>query len=85
MSAFALDDGVVRHTYPTCARGLDGLWGMCQWLEATRGHSEARLPTPLSTDSVATTSTTPTDLCRRRRHRSRRPTTGSQVDARSTA
>src|SRR5262245_27791351 len=28
MSAFALEDGVVYHTYSTYARGLDGLWGM---------------------------------------------------------
>ena len=28
MSAFALEDGVVYHTYSTYARGLDVLWGM---------------------------------------------------------
>ena len=33
MSAFALEDGVVYHTYSTYARGVDGLWGMYQWLE----------------------------------------------------
>src|ERR671923_1685733 len=33
MSAFALDDGVVYHTYSAYARGLDGLWGMYQWLD----------------------------------------------------
>jgi Bacterial protein of unknown function (DUF899) len=33
MSAFALQDGVVYHTYSTCARGLDALWGMYQWLD----------------------------------------------------
>src|SRR6266481_2838332 len=33
MSAFALEDGVVYHTYSTYARGLDGLWGMYQWLD----------------------------------------------------
>ena len=32
MSAFVLDDGVVYHAYSTYARGLDGLWGMYQWL-----------------------------------------------------
>src|SRR2546422_3970642 len=32
MSAFALEDGVVYHTYSTYARGVDGLWGMFQWL-----------------------------------------------------
>ena len=43
MSAFALDDGVVYHTYSAYARGLDGLWGMYQWLDrAPRGRQETR-------------------------------------------
>src|ERR687891_1617979 len=33
MSAFALSDGVIYHTYSTYARGLDALWGMYQWLD----------------------------------------------------
>src|SRR5919201_1525173 len=33
MSAFALEDGVVSHTYSAFARGVDGLWGMYQWLD----------------------------------------------------
>src|SRR5262245_21044981 len=37
MSAFALEDGVVYHTYSTYARGLDGLWGMYQWLDRAPG------------------------------------------------
>ncbi|HEX5475119.1 MAG TPA: DUF899 domain-containing protein [Vicinamibacterales bacterium] len=42
MSAFVLDDGVVYHTYSTYARGLDGLWGMYQWLDrAPLGRNEA--------------------------------------------
>jgi predicted dithiol-disulfide oxidoreductase (DUF899 family) len=42
MSAFALEDGVVYHTYSAYARGLDGLWGMYQWLDrAPRGRNEA--------------------------------------------
>ena len=42
MSAFALEDGVVYHTYTTYARGLDGLWGMYQWLDrAPRGRNES--------------------------------------------
>jgi predicted dithiol-disulfide oxidoreductase (DUF899 family) len=42
MSAFVLEDGVVYHTYSTYARGLDGLWGMFQWLDrAPRGRNEA--------------------------------------------
>ena len=42
MSAFVLEDGVAYHTYSTYARGLDGLWGMYQWLDrAPRGRNEA--------------------------------------------
>src|SRR5947207_3885197 len=33
MSAFALEDGVVYHTYSAYSRGLDDLWGMYQWLD----------------------------------------------------
>src|SRR5262249_44868095 len=41
MSAFALDDGVVYHTYSTYERGLDALWGMYQWLDrAPLGRNE---------------------------------------------
>jgi len=41
MSAFALEGGVVHHTYSTFARGLDGLWGMYQWLDrAPKGRNE---------------------------------------------
>jgi predicted dithiol-disulfide oxidoreductase (DUF899 family) len=41
MSAFALEDGVVYHTYSAYARGLDGLWGMYQWLDrAPSGRNE---------------------------------------------
>ena len=41
MSAFILEDGVVYHTYSTYARGLDGLWGMYQWLDrAPKGRNE---------------------------------------------
>jgi predicted dithiol-disulfide oxidoreductase (DUF899 family) len=41
MSAFVLNDGVVYHTYSTYARGLDGLWGMYQWLDrAPNGRNE---------------------------------------------
>ena len=41
MSAFVLDDGAVYHTYSTYARGLDGLWGMYQWLDrAPKGRNE---------------------------------------------
>jgi predicted dithiol-disulfide oxidoreductase (DUF899 family) len=41
LSAFVLEDGVVYHTYSTYARGLDGLWGMYQWLDrAPSGRNE---------------------------------------------
>lgn len=41
MSAFAMEDGVVYHTYSTYSRGLDGLWGMYQWLDrAPMGRNE---------------------------------------------
>jgi len=42
MSAFTLEDGVVYHTYSAYARGLDGLWGMYQWLDrASKGRNES--------------------------------------------
>jgi predicted dithiol-disulfide oxidoreductase (DUF899 family) len=42
MSSFVLEDGVVYHSYSTYARGLDGLWGMYQWLDrAPKGRNEA--------------------------------------------
>jgi predicted dithiol-disulfide oxidoreductase (DUF899 family) len=41
MSAFALEGGVVYHTYSAYARGLDALWGMYRWLDrAPRGRNE---------------------------------------------
>ena len=41
LSAFVLQDGAVYHTYSTYARGLDGLWGMYQWLDrAPMGRNE---------------------------------------------
>jgi predicted dithiol-disulfide oxidoreductase (DUF899 family) len=42
VSAFAFEDGVVYHTYSAYARGLDGIWGMYQWLDrAPRGRNES--------------------------------------------
>jgi len=42
MSAFALEDGTVYHTYSAYARGLDILWGTYQWLDrAPLGRNEA--------------------------------------------
>jgi predicted dithiol-disulfide oxidoreductase (DUF899 family) len=41
MSAFIREDRVVYHTYSAYARGLDGLWGMYQWLDrAPKGRNE---------------------------------------------
>ena len=44
MSAFALEDGVVYHTYSAYARGLDGLWAAYQWLDRSpKGRNETGL------------------------------------------
>jgi predicted dithiol-disulfide oxidoreductase (DUF899 family) len=44
MSSFVLEDGIVYYTYSTYARGLDGLWGMYQWLDrAPEGRNETGL------------------------------------------
>ena len=41
LSAFVLEDGDVYHTYSTYARGVDGIWGMYQWLDrAPKGRNE---------------------------------------------
>ncbi|MDV4177032.1 thioredoxin family protein [Rhizobium brockwellii] len=41
VSAFELIDGAVYHSYSSYARGLDGLWGMYQWLDrAPKGRNE---------------------------------------------
>jgi predicted dithiol-disulfide oxidoreductase (DUF899 family) len=41
LSAFVVEDGFVYHTYSTYSRGLDGLWGMYQWLDrAPMGRNE---------------------------------------------
>jgi predicted dithiol-disulfide oxidoreductase (DUF899 family) len=41
MNAFVLEDGVVYQTYSTYARGVDGLWGVYQWLDrAPKGRNE---------------------------------------------
>jgi predicted dithiol-disulfide oxidoreductase (DUF899 family) len=44
LSAFVLEDGAVYHTYSAYSRGLDGLWGMYQWLDrAPKGRNETDL------------------------------------------
>jgi predicted dithiol-disulfide oxidoreductase (DUF899 family) len=41
VSAFAREAGIVYHTYSAYSRGLDGLWGMYQWLDrAPKGRNE---------------------------------------------
>ena len=41
VSAFELADGAIYHSYSSYARGLDGLWGMYQWLDrAPKGRNE---------------------------------------------
>jgi predicted dithiol-disulfide oxidoreductase (DUF899 family) len=41
VSAFVLHDGRVYHTYSCYARGVDGIWGMYQWLDrAPKGRNE---------------------------------------------
>jgi predicted dithiol-disulfide oxidoreductase (DUF899 family) len=41
MSAFALEDGVVYHTYSAYARGVDAIWGIYPWLDrAPKGRNE---------------------------------------------
>jgi predicted dithiol-disulfide oxidoreductase (DUF899 family) len=42
ISTFVLEEGVVYHSYSAYARGLDGLWGMYQWLDrAPKGRNES--------------------------------------------
>jgi predicted dithiol-disulfide oxidoreductase (DUF899 family) len=42
LSAFAMKDGVIFHTYSSYARGVDGIWGAYQWLDrAPLGRNEA--------------------------------------------
>jgi predicted dithiol-disulfide oxidoreductase (DUF899 family) len=44
MSAFAIEDGDVFHTYSAYMRGLDALWNMWQWLDrAPLGRNEGDL------------------------------------------
>ncbi|WP_332686905.1 DUF899 domain-containing protein [Bosea sp. (in: a-proteobacteria)] len=45
MSAFAIEDGVVYHTYSTYSRGVDGIWSMYPWLDrAPKGRNEPSGP-----------------------------------------
>jgi hypothetical protein len=60
---FALEDGVVYHTYSAYIRGLESLWVMYQWLDrppkdATRRWCEDLVAFELASGIVAATSTT---------------------------
>lgn len=45
MSAFAMENGIVYHTYSAYGRGLDALWGMYAWLDrAPLGRNEVQGP-----------------------------------------
>ena len=49
LSAFALDEGVVYHTYSCYVRGLDAFNGANQLLDrAPKGRDEDDLPTPIA-------------------------------------
>jgi predicted dithiol-disulfide oxidoreductase (DUF899 family) len=42
LSTFVLEGGIVYHTYSAYARGVDGIWGMYQFLDrAPKGRNEA--------------------------------------------
>jgi predicted dithiol-disulfide oxidoreductase (DUF899 family) len=44
LSTFVREGGAIYHTYSSYARGLDGVWGMYQWLDrAPRGRNEETL------------------------------------------
>ncbi|MDP9227346.1 MAG: DUF899 domain-containing protein [Actinomycetota bacterium] len=58
MSAFALEDGVIYHTYSAYERGVDGPWSMYQWLD--RAPLGATSP---ACGGAATTSTAAGDAC----------------------
>jgi predicted dithiol-disulfide oxidoreductase (DUF899 family) len=49
LSAFALHDGAVHHTYSCYARGLDAFNGASQLLDRTpKGRDEDGLPVPVA-------------------------------------
>ncbi|QOY90885.1 DUF899 domain-containing protein [Paludibaculum fermentans] len=42
VSTFVQEEGAIYHCYSSYARGVDGLWGMYQWLDrAPKGRNEA--------------------------------------------
>ena len=74
MSAFAREDGAIYHTYSTYARGLDGLWGMYQWLDrAPRPQRDRPLVAPPRRVRAAVSPTRPAAVASARAGRRRRP------------
>jgi predicted dithiol-disulfide oxidoreductase (DUF899 family) len=67
MSAFVLEDGVVYHTYSTYSRGLDGLWGMYQWLDRAPKGVTRRAFGGSATTSMRGILRTPARVATRRR------------------
>jgi len=57
LSAFVREDGVVYHTYSSYARGVDGIWGMYQWLD--RAPKGATRPACGGAAMTSTTSAEP--------------------------
>jgi len=56
MSAFALEDGIVYHTYSTYARGVDVIWGVYAWLDRApkgrKGRALDRATTTITPNKV---------------------------------
>jgi hypothetical protein len=67
MSAFALDEGVIYHTYSTYERGVDALWACTNGLTAQ--HSVATRP---ACGGAATMNTTLNESAPSTRGRNRR-------------
>ena len=67
MSAFVLEDGIVYHTYSTYARGLDGLWGMYQWLDRAPKGATRRASGGAATTNTSGFLKTPARVATRRR------------------
>jgi predicted dithiol-disulfide oxidoreductase (DUF899 family) len=66
MSAFALQDGAVHHTYSTYARGVEALMGTYQFLDLARGAGTRTASSSLRLGGAATTSTTAHEQAERR-------------------
>ena len=65
MSAFVLENGVVYHAYSTYARGLDGLWGMYQWLDRAPKGATSRASGGAATTNTSRSLKTPAHVAMR--------------------